>query len=101
MNKEEIKQLLINGLTIQEVIDAVIEINGIIGVGLITLGDNLQQYCYNNKSGYYRTDEPIEDQDKNLDFGFFDRYKDDSDWGDPHTSPPNLRYRDDGGNEGD
>jgi hypothetical protein len=42
---EEIKDLVLNrGLTITNVIDTVIELNGIIGVGLITLGDQLHDY---------------------------------------------------------
>ena len=44
----EIKSLIINnGLTITNVIDNVIELNGIIGVGLISLGDRLKEYCWN------------------------------------------------------
>lgn len=42
---EEIKELILNrGLNVDEVIDAVIEINGIMGVGLVTLGDQLKGY---------------------------------------------------------
>jgi len=41
--KEELKH---NHFTLVEVIDAVVEINGIIGVGLISLGDDLKNYCY-------------------------------------------------------
>ena len=48
MNKEEIKRLILEeGLNITDLIDIVIEINGFIGVGLITLGDGLKEYCYN------------------------------------------------------
>lgn len=52
MKKEEvIKIVLEQGLTITDVIDAVIELNGIIGVGLITLGEQLNNYCiYYHKS---------------------------------------------------
>lgn len=47
MTKEEIKDLVLNKeLTITDVIDVVIELNGIIGVGLITLGDGLKEYVY-------------------------------------------------------
>ena len=46
--KEKIKKLILEeGLTITDVIDAVIELNGIIGVGLITLGEGLQEYVFN------------------------------------------------------
>lgn len=33
-------------VTITSVIDEVIMINGIVGVGLISLGDDLKKYCY-------------------------------------------------------
>ena len=46
--KEELKH---NHFTLVEVIDAVIEINGIIGVGLISLGDDLKNYCYQKAQG--------------------------------------------------
>ena len=47
MEKEKIKSLIEDeGLSLADVIDAVIELNGIIGVGLIALGDNLQRYCH-------------------------------------------------------
>jgi len=46
MKKEEIKKLIIEqGLTITDVIDTVVEINSIIGVGLYTLGEELNTYC--------------------------------------------------------
>jgi hypothetical protein len=46
MKQEEIKKLVLeNGLTITDLIDAVIDLNGIIGVGLITLGTDLNEYC--------------------------------------------------------
>lgn len=48
MTKEEIKKLVLKqGSTITDLIDVVIEMNGFIGVGLITLGDGLKEYCYN------------------------------------------------------
>jgi hypothetical protein len=51
MNKEKIKKLIVDeGLTITDVIDAVIELNGIIGVGLITLGDGLKDYVWHHKA---------------------------------------------------
>jgi len=47
MEQKEIKKLILKkGLTITDVIDAAVEINSIIGVGLITLGDQLKDYCY-------------------------------------------------------
>ena len=46
MAKQEIEKLVLEkGLTITDLIDVVVELNGIIGVGLITLGQNLNQYC--------------------------------------------------------
>ena len=41
-------QIRAGHFTLIEVIDAVVEINGIIGVGLISLGDDLKYYCYNH-----------------------------------------------------
>ena len=47
MDKDKIKDLVDNeGLTITDLIDVVIEINGIVGVGFISLGDGLKNYCY-------------------------------------------------------
>ncbi|MFA4906704.1 MAG: hypothetical protein WC602_00345 [archaeon] len=46
LTKEEIKQLVTGrGLTITDLIDVVIELNGIIGVGLVTLGEQLDNHC--------------------------------------------------------
>jgi hypothetical protein len=43
--RKEIEQLLIDEvITLTDVIDAVITINGIIGVGLITLADDVADY---------------------------------------------------------
>ena len=36
--------------TITDIIDAIIEHDGIIGVGLISLGDDLQRYCHTYSS---------------------------------------------------
>lgn len=48
ISNEEIKKLILErGLTLTVVIDAVIEVDGIIGVGLITLADTLNDYCTN------------------------------------------------------
>ena len=45
MNRDEIIDLILNqNLTITDVIDAAIEINGIVGVGLVTLADQLKDY---------------------------------------------------------
>lgn len=44
------RQLIDGDFTLTDVIDQIIEMNGIIGVGLITLGDALQTYCYNWKN---------------------------------------------------
>lgn len=44
---EEVKRLILEqGLEITTVIDAIIELNGFVGVGLISLGDDLQKYCH-------------------------------------------------------
>lgn len=44
---EEIKALVLErGLTISSLIDVVVDLNGFVGVGLISLGDNLKEYCY-------------------------------------------------------
>ena len=46
MNRQEIIEALKAGtLTLTDVIDAVVEVNGIIGVGLVTLGGQLNDYC--------------------------------------------------------
>jgi len=42
-----LKVIMEDGATIEHFIDAVIEGNSIVGVGLITLGDKLKDYCYN------------------------------------------------------
>lgn len=43
-----IKKLLSDGhITLTDVINGVIDLNGLVGVGLLTLGDELKQYCYN------------------------------------------------------
>ena len=45
MKKSEIKRLVLDeGLTITDLIDVVIELNGFVGVGLISLGDELSEY---------------------------------------------------------
>lgn len=48
MEKKKIEQYVIEeGLTITDLIDVVVELNGIIGVGLISLGDGLREYTHN------------------------------------------------------
>ena len=50
MTQETIIQMIKHeGLTLTQVKDAVIDVNGFVGVGLITLGDEIQQYIYHNK----------------------------------------------------
>jgi hypothetical protein len=45
LTKEELRDLIINrGLTISDVIDEVIEINGFIGVGIISLSEDVAKY---------------------------------------------------------
>jgi hypothetical protein len=46
MNRQKIIESLKTGtFTLTDVIDAVVEVNGIIGVGLVTLGEQLNDYC--------------------------------------------------------
>lgn len=46
MNKKDIEKLVLEkGLTITDLIDVVVELNGIVGVGLISLGDGLKDHC--------------------------------------------------------
>jgi hypothetical protein len=60
MDKEVIKKLVIeDGLTITSLIDTVIELNGIIGVGLISLGNDLNDYCITKSKTNERTNESI------------------------------------------
>ena len=48
MDKDKIKDLVLNeGLTITDLIDVVIEINGFIGVGIIRLADDIKDYILN------------------------------------------------------
>ena len=49
MTNEEIRKEVMDGnLTVTDVIDVVVEVNGLIGVGLITLGDDLKEYCWHH-----------------------------------------------------
>lgn len=48
ISKERLKEMLLEEkFTLTDVIDEVIEINALIGVGIITLGNGLKEYCYN------------------------------------------------------
>lgn len=54
MTKEEIKKLVLEqGLTITDLIDVVVDLNGFVGVGLITIGDQLKEYCYSKITAHY------------------------------------------------
>jgi hypothetical protein len=45
ITKQEIIELMKNrGMTVEKVIDAIIEANGFIGVGLITLGETIDKH---------------------------------------------------------
>jgi len=45
MDKKELTALITEGkITLTDVIDIVIELNGFIGVGLISLGEDIQKY---------------------------------------------------------
>lgn len=45
MKKSEIERLVLEeGLTITDLIDVAVELNGFVGVGLISLGDELNEY---------------------------------------------------------
>ena len=53
MSTEELHRLLKNReFTIEDVIDAIIFLNGIVGVGKITLGDTIKDYCYHKAKDY-------------------------------------------------
>jgi hypothetical protein len=48
LTHEQVVELIQNhGLNLEMLIDHVVKYNGIVGVGLITLGENLQTYCHN------------------------------------------------------
>ena len=52
MTKDEIKQLVLDhGLNVVGLIEAIIEMYGFNGVGLMALGDSLKNYCYNKLKG--------------------------------------------------
>ena len=53
MTNEKLYQLLRDGeFKIEDVINAIIQINGIVGVGRISLGDTLKDYCYHRAKDY-------------------------------------------------
>lgn len=57
MDKAEVKKLILDKeLTVTDVIDAVIEMNGLIGVGIITFSESLNKYCMDKiktRPGYW------------------------------------------------
>lgn len=54
ITNEEVFELMKNrGLTVKQCIDVVIQENAIIGVGLISLNDNISEYIKNHK-GYQK-----------------------------------------------
>ena len=56
VNTEELHKLLKDKeFTIEDVIDAIIQLNGIVGVGKISLGDTLKNYCYHKAKDYRGT----------------------------------------------
>lgn len=50
MDYNQTKKLFEGGLDLQTAIDVAIDVQGLIGVGLITYGDAIQQYVYNHSS---------------------------------------------------
>ena len=53
MSTEELHKLLKDReFTIEDVIDAIIFLNRIVGVGRISLGDSIRDYCYHKAKDY-------------------------------------------------
>ena len=53
MSTEELHKLLKDReFTIEDVIDAIIFLNRIVGVGKISLGDSIRDYCYHRAKDY-------------------------------------------------
>ena len=53
MSTEELHRLLKDKeFTIEDVIDAIIFLNGIVGVGKISLGDSIRDYCHHRAKDY-------------------------------------------------
>jgi hypothetical protein len=47
MNKEELRRIILeNDIQITDVIDILTEENGVVGLALIKLGQQLKEYCY-------------------------------------------------------
>ena len=56
MSTEELYKLLEDQeFTIEDVIQAIIQLNGIVGVGKISLGDTLRDFCYHRAEDYRST----------------------------------------------
>ena len=56
MTNEELYKLLKDReFTIEDVIQAIIQLNGIVGVGKISLGDTLRDFCYHRAEDYHGT----------------------------------------------
>jgi hypothetical protein len=63
MDTATLRQLVVDEeVTLTDVIDVVIEVNALIGVGLISLGDDVYQYITHNNNGYVRPVDPSLDQ---------------------------------------
>ena len=83
MQYKDVKELLLTEeLKLQDVIDAYIDLRGYVGVGLISLGDNIQQYIYQHPTTRENLkvilcDNCKEDIDSHIDFHRC-RAKDDS-----------------------
>ena len=53
MSSEELHKLLKDReFTVEDVIDAIIFLNGIVGVGKISLGDSIRDYCHHRAKDY-------------------------------------------------
>ena len=53
MSTEELHRLLKDKeFTVEDVVDAIIFINGIVGVGRISLGDSIRDYCHHRAKDY-------------------------------------------------
>ena len=53
MSTEELHRLLKDKeFTVEDVVDAIIFLNGIVGVGRISLGDSIRDYCYHRAKDY-------------------------------------------------
>ena len=66
MSTEELYKLLKDReFTIEDVIQAIIQINGIVGVGKISLGDTLRDFCYHRAEDYSKLRDTPEWTDSN------------------------------------